>query len=98
MSKLIKKPLSILIGKTIGELSGEIKECIRETRPNDKPFYIVTFSTTSVISRVSGYTLEAIKVRYPGGFHVDSILFLNTEFWKKVARKYGKRQEFKKEG
>jgi hypothetical protein len=88
--KIIKKPLSILIGKTVGELGEEIKECIRETRPdNNKPLYIVTFSTTPIIS-TSGYTLEAIKVRYLGSVHVDSILVLNAWFWKKVARKYGK--------
>ena len=91
MSKIIKKPLSILIGKTVGELGEEIKECIRETRPNDKPLYIVTFSATPIISRVSGYTLEAIKVRYPGSDHVDSILLLNARFWKRVARKYVER-------
>lgn len=92
MSKIIKKPLSILIGKTVGELGEEIKECIRELRPdNDKPLYIVTFPTTPIISRVSGYTLEAIKVRYPCSDHVDTILVLNAWFWKSVARKYGKR-------
>ena len=93
MMKIIKKPLSVLIGKTVGDFYNEIKEFIKSKYLiND--FLISTFSTTPILAEDGRRTLCSVNIidinEDITRMH-DTPIFFSRNDWLEIAKIYIKR-------
>lgn len=90
--KIIKKPLSVLIGKTVGDFYDEIKEFIKSKYLINN-FFISTFSTTPILTENGRETLFSVNIRDISEdiTKMDVPIYFSREDWLEMAKKYIKR-------
>ena len=93
MMKIIKKPLSVLIGKTVGDFYNEIKEFIKSKYLINN-FLISTFSTTPILAEDGRRTLCSVNIidinEDITRMH-DTPIFFSRNDWLEIAKIYIKR-------
>lgn len=90
--KIIKKPLSVLIGKTVGDFYDEIKEFIKSKYLINN-FFISTFSTTPILTENGRGTLFSVNIMDINEdiTKMDVPIYFSREDWLEMAKKYIKR-------
>lgn len=93
MMKIIKKPLSVLIGKTVGDFYYEIKEFIKSKYLINN-FLISTFSTTPILTedcRTTLYSVNIMDINEDISKLHDIPIFFSRNDWLEIAKIYIKR-------